>query len=184
MPRKLSIQYSVAMFRAMTRRDRREKIILDDVNRQDFVKTQAGACQKTGWQVHSDRRDHRPRNQRLETGKDGERAPSGQDDRMDRMPEDGNGRSLSRCRNAARLFRNPPWVQARAFRLFRSPELSFARGVFQFAIDRAVGPFIPGSDPEVLVVIPRQLLHSAVAGSVGDFRNRQGRMLHQPPRVA
>ena len=33
--------------------DRREDIFLDDVDRQDFLKTLAEACQKTGWQVHA-----------------------------------------------------------------------------------------------------------------------------------
>ena len=33
--------------------DRREKIFLDDVDRHDFVKTLAEACQKTGGQVHA-----------------------------------------------------------------------------------------------------------------------------------
>ena len=37
----------------MSRGDRREKIFLDDVDRQDFIKTLAEACQKTGWQVHA-----------------------------------------------------------------------------------------------------------------------------------
>ncbi len=36
----------------MSRGDRREDIFLDDVDRQDFIKTLAEACQKTGWQVH------------------------------------------------------------------------------------------------------------------------------------
>jgi REP element-mobilizing transposase RayT len=35
------------------RGDRREDIFLDDVDRQDFLKTMAEACQKTGWQVHA-----------------------------------------------------------------------------------------------------------------------------------
>ncbi len=33
--------------------DRRENIYLDDVDRQDFLKTLAEACQKTDWQVHA-----------------------------------------------------------------------------------------------------------------------------------
>jgi REP element-mobilizing transposase RayT len=41
------------MYHVMSRGDRREKIFLDDVDRQDFLKTLAEACQKTGWQVHS-----------------------------------------------------------------------------------------------------------------------------------
>jgi len=37
----------------MSRGDRREKIFPDDVDRQDFLKTLAEACQKAGWQVHA-----------------------------------------------------------------------------------------------------------------------------------
>ena len=37
----------------MDRGDRRENIFVDDVDRQDFLKTLAEACQKTGWQVHA-----------------------------------------------------------------------------------------------------------------------------------
>jgi len=37
----------------MSRGDRREDIFLDDVDRHDFLKTLAEACQKTGWQVHA-----------------------------------------------------------------------------------------------------------------------------------
>ncbi len=37
----------------MSRGDRREDIFLDEVDRQDFIKTLAEACQKTGWQVHA-----------------------------------------------------------------------------------------------------------------------------------
>jgi hypothetical protein len=33
----------------MSRGDQREDIFLDDVDRHDFVKTLAEACQKTGW---------------------------------------------------------------------------------------------------------------------------------------
>ena len=53
MPRKLRIQYPGAMYHLMSRGDRREKIFLDDVDRQDFIKTLAEACQKTNWQVHA-----------------------------------------------------------------------------------------------------------------------------------
>jgi REP element-mobilizing transposase RayT len=41
------------MYHLMSRGDRREKIFLDDVDRQDFLKTLAEACQKTQWQVHA-----------------------------------------------------------------------------------------------------------------------------------
>jgi REP element-mobilizing transposase RayT/AraC-like DNA-binding protein len=53
MPRKLRIEYPGAMYHVMSRGDRRERIFLDDVDRHDFIKTLAEACQKTGWQVHS-----------------------------------------------------------------------------------------------------------------------------------
>jgi len=41
------------MYHVMSRGDRRERIFLDDVDRQDFIKTLAEACQKTNWQVHA-----------------------------------------------------------------------------------------------------------------------------------
>ena len=47
MPRKLRIEYPGAMYHVLSRGDRREKIFLDDVDRQDFIKTLAEACQKT-----------------------------------------------------------------------------------------------------------------------------------------
>jgi hypothetical protein len=53
MPRKLRLEYSGAIYHVMSRGDRREKIYLDDVDRQDFIKTLAEACQKTNWQVHA-----------------------------------------------------------------------------------------------------------------------------------
>jgi REP element-mobilizing transposase RayT len=53
MPRKLRIEYPGAMYHVMSRDDRREKVFLDDVDRQDFVKTLAEACQKINWQVHA-----------------------------------------------------------------------------------------------------------------------------------
>ena len=36
----------------MSRGDRREDIFLSDVDRHDFLKTLAEACEKTGWQVY------------------------------------------------------------------------------------------------------------------------------------
>src|SRR5205807_10314160 len=53
MPRQLRIQYPGAMYHVMSRGDRREDIFLDDVDRQDFLKTLAEACQKTSWQTHA-----------------------------------------------------------------------------------------------------------------------------------
>jgi REP element-mobilizing transposase RayT len=37
----------------MSRGDRREDIFKDDVDRQDFLKTLAETCQKTGFEVHA-----------------------------------------------------------------------------------------------------------------------------------
>jgi hypothetical protein len=47
------MDYPGAIHHVMNRGDRREKIFLDDVDRQDFRKTLAEACQKTGWPVHA-----------------------------------------------------------------------------------------------------------------------------------
>jgi REP element-mobilizing transposase RayT len=41
------------MYHVMSRGNRREAIFLDDVDRYDFLKTLAEACQKTEWQVHA-----------------------------------------------------------------------------------------------------------------------------------
>ena len=41
------------MYHVMDRGNRPERIFLDDVDRQDWLKTLAEACQKTGWQVHA-----------------------------------------------------------------------------------------------------------------------------------
>jgi hypothetical protein len=53
MPRKLRVEYAGAMYHVMSRGDRREEIFLDDVDRQDFLKTLAEGCQKADWQVHA-----------------------------------------------------------------------------------------------------------------------------------
>ena len=53
MPRQPRIEYPGAVYHVMNRGDRRENIFVDDVDRQDFVKTLAEACAKTGWQVHA-----------------------------------------------------------------------------------------------------------------------------------
>ena len=37
----------------MNRGDRRERIFMDDADRQRFVDTLGEACAKTGWQVHA-----------------------------------------------------------------------------------------------------------------------------------
>ena len=53
MPRQLRIDYPGAIHHVMSRGDRRENIYDDEVDRQDFLKTLAEACQKTDWQVHA-----------------------------------------------------------------------------------------------------------------------------------
>ncbi len=53
MPRKLRVEFPGAIYHLMSRGDRREDIFRDDVDRQDFLKTLAEACQKTGFQVHA-----------------------------------------------------------------------------------------------------------------------------------
>jgi REP element-mobilizing transposase RayT len=53
MPRQMRIEYPGAIYHVMSRGDRREKIFLDDVDRQDFLKTLAETCQKTGFLVHA-----------------------------------------------------------------------------------------------------------------------------------
>lgn len=53
MPRKLRAEYGGAVYHVMSRGARREDIFLTDVDRQDFIKTLAEACQKTDWQVHA-----------------------------------------------------------------------------------------------------------------------------------
>jgi hypothetical protein len=47
MPRQMRIDFPGAIHHVMSRGDRRENIYLDDVDRQDFLKTLAEACQKT-----------------------------------------------------------------------------------------------------------------------------------------
>ena len=41
------------MYHVMSRGNRRQDIFLDDIDRHDFLKTLAEACQKTDWQVHA-----------------------------------------------------------------------------------------------------------------------------------
>ena len=53
MPRKLRIEYPGAIYHVMSRGDGKGDIFLDDVDRQDFLKTLAEACRKTGYQVHA-----------------------------------------------------------------------------------------------------------------------------------
>jgi REP element-mobilizing transposase RayT len=53
MPRQLRVEFPGAIYHVMSRGDRKRAIYLDDVDRQDFLKTLAEACQKTGFEVHA-----------------------------------------------------------------------------------------------------------------------------------
>ncbi len=53
MPRCLRIEFPGAIYHVMSRGDRREAIYHDEVDRQEFLKTLAEACLKTGWQIHA-----------------------------------------------------------------------------------------------------------------------------------
>jgi REP element-mobilizing transposase RayT len=53
MPRAMRVEYPGAIYHVMDRGDRREDIFINDVDRQDLLKTLAEACQKTAWQVHA-----------------------------------------------------------------------------------------------------------------------------------
>ena len=46
-------EYPGAMYHVMSRGNRRQDIFLDEVDRHDFLKTLAEACQKTAWEVHA-----------------------------------------------------------------------------------------------------------------------------------
>ena len=50
MPRKLRVEFPGAVYHIKSRGDRREGILKGDVDRQDFFKTLAETCQKTGFQ--------------------------------------------------------------------------------------------------------------------------------------
>jgi REP element-mobilizing transposase RayT len=52
-PRQLRVEYPGAIYHVLSRGDRQKDIYLDDVDRQDFLKTLAEACQKTGFQIHA-----------------------------------------------------------------------------------------------------------------------------------
>lgn len=53
MPRQLRVEYPGAIYHVMSRGDRKKDIYLDDVDRQDFLRTLAEACLKTGFQIHA-----------------------------------------------------------------------------------------------------------------------------------
>ena len=49
----MRVEYPGAIYHIMSRGDRREDIFHDEVDRQDFLKTLAEACQKADFQVHA-----------------------------------------------------------------------------------------------------------------------------------
>lgn len=51
MARKLRIQFPGALYHLLSRGDRREAIVRDDVDRARFIETLSEACGKTGWKV-------------------------------------------------------------------------------------------------------------------------------------
>jgi putative transposase len=53
MPRKLRVQYPGAIYHVMSRANGKGDIFRNDVDRQDYLKTLAEACQKTGFQIHA-----------------------------------------------------------------------------------------------------------------------------------
>jgi putative transposase len=53
MPRKLRVQYPGALYHVMSRANGNGNIFVNDVDRQDLLKTLAETCQKTGFAVHA-----------------------------------------------------------------------------------------------------------------------------------
>jgi hypothetical protein len=51
MPRTLRVEYPGAIYQS--RGHRRQSVFLDEVDRQDFLKTLEEACRKTGWQAQA-----------------------------------------------------------------------------------------------------------------------------------
>jgi REP-associated tyrosine transposase len=49
----LRIEYAGAIYHVLSRGDRKQAKFRDGVDGQDFLKTLAEACQKTGFQVHA-----------------------------------------------------------------------------------------------------------------------------------
>ncbi len=50
MPRQIRIRYPGAIYHLMSQGDRRQDVLLD-VDRQEFIKTLAETCPKTGWRL-------------------------------------------------------------------------------------------------------------------------------------
>ena len=53
MPRKIRVQYPGAIYHVMSRANGKGNIFHCDVDRQDFLKTLAEACQKAGFEIHA-----------------------------------------------------------------------------------------------------------------------------------
>jgi putative transposase len=53
MARQLRIQYEGAIYHLISRRDRREEIFRDHLDRKSFLAALGAACQKSGWQVQA-----------------------------------------------------------------------------------------------------------------------------------
>jgi len=53
MPRQLRLEYPGAIYHVMSRANGKGNIFETDVDRQDFVKTLAETCAKTGFEVHA-----------------------------------------------------------------------------------------------------------------------------------
>jgi REP element-mobilizing transposase RayT len=53
MPRKLRLEYPGAVYHVISRANGKGNLFETDVDRQDFVKTLAATCAKTGFQVHA-----------------------------------------------------------------------------------------------------------------------------------
>ena len=53
MPRKPRVEYPGAIYHVMSRANGKGKIFETDVDRQDFIKTLAEACDKTGFEIHA-----------------------------------------------------------------------------------------------------------------------------------
>jgi putative transposase len=53
MVRKLRVEYAGAVYHVMNPGDRRERIFMDDADRQRIVETLGKVCAKPGWQVHA-----------------------------------------------------------------------------------------------------------------------------------
>ena len=53
MARKVRVEFPGAIYHVMSRGDRGGDIFVDDVDRQEFLKTLAEACHKTAWEMHA-----------------------------------------------------------------------------------------------------------------------------------